>query len=224
MNEEFEEKSSRGKSLSEARSFTERLAFLASNKQLTLLVVTTVFFVFTFIPATVLVDKLKGTKEQLQQTERLERVLDELRVNSSVLVQTLEGMEDTLGQLADDPSKKAALAQLSIAKKLAGNLRSLSSVGWRESSAIDWPSLISVAYADDAQASVQSDGEKLSIATAKLYIVGFVFMVLGITFVGAIVAVFTTANTAVLSFAIDTIKTLLGFFIGVGTTFMGVAT
>jgi hypothetical protein len=48
-----------------------------------------------------------------------------------------------------------------------------------------------------------------------------VFCVLGATFIISIVAIFRTTNPEVLKFAFDTVKTLLGFFIGVATTLVG---
>ena len=50
---------------------------------------------------------------------------------------------------------------------------------------------------------------------------GLVFAVLGLTFIISIVAIFKTTNADVLKFAFDTVKTLLGFFIGVATTLIG---
>jgi hypothetical protein len=56
---------------------------------------------------------------------------------------------------------------------------------------------------------------------AKLYIFLAIFIVLMITFLFSLYAIFTTPNQAVLSFALDTVKTLLGFFIGAATVFLG---
>jgi hypothetical protein len=61
----------------------------------------------------------------------------------------------------------------------------------------------------------------LSLAQTKLYVVLSMLGVLGLTFVIAVIAVFTTRNARKHTFATDTIKTLLGFFIGVVTAFMG---
>lgn len=58
------------------------------------------------------------------------------------------------------------------------------------------------------------------MAWMKLYIVAGMFVILGIVFILAVVAIFTTRNPATLTFATDTVKTMLGFFIGVITAFM----
>jgi hypothetical protein len=59
---------------------------------------------------------------------------------------------------------------------------------------------------------------------AKLYIMLFVFVILGLVFVGSIIVIFATKDQEVLKFAFDTIRTLMGFFIGVATAFLGLPT
>jgi hypothetical protein len=54
-----------------------------------------------------------------------------------------------------------------------------------------------------------------------MYIFLRIFAVLLVTFLSAVVAIFTTNNQQVFSFALDTVKTLLGFFIGAATAFLG---
>lgn len=57
--------------------------------------------------------------------------------------------------------------------------------------------------------------------TARLYVMLSVFIVLGVTFIVSVVAIFRATNEDVLKFAFDTVKTLMGFFIGVATAFLG---
>jgi hypothetical protein len=59
------------------------------------------------------------------------------------------------------------------------------------------------------------------VPQTRFYIVLGMLGLLGLTFLIAVVAVFTTRNARKHAFATDTIKTLLGFFIGVVTAFMG---
>jgi hypothetical protein len=59
------------------------------------------------------------------------------------------------------------------------------------------------------------------LAWMKFYIVAGMFVILGLVFIVAVIAIFTTSNPAALTFATDTVKTMLGFFIGVITAFMG---
>ena len=60
-----------------------------------------------------------------------------------------------------------------------------------------------------------------NLAWTKLYIMFGIFGALALTFLVAVIAIFTSSNPAAISFATDTMKTLLGFFIGVATAFMG---
>jgi hypothetical protein len=57
----------------------------------------------------------------------------------------------------------------------------------------------------------------------RMWIMVLVFVVLGITFIISVAAIFNTTNAEVLKFAFDTVKTLLGFFIGVATGFNAIA-
>ncbi|SNT01732.1 hypothetical protein SAMN05216374_2320 [Tardiphaga sp. OK246] len=58
---------------------------------------------------------------------------------------------------------------------------------------------------------------------ARRWVLGLVLGVLALTFLVSIVSIFFTSNAEVLKFAFDTVKTLLGFFIGVATTLIGAA-
>jgi hypothetical protein len=60
-----------------------------------------------------------------------------------------------------------------------------------------------------------------SLAWMKLYIIVGMFLVLGIVFIVAVAGIFVASNPAAVAFATDTVKTMLGFFIGVITAFMG---
>jgi hypothetical protein len=70
----------------------------------------------------------------------------------------------------------------------------------------------------------QNVDRRITQDDAKLYIMIFVFVILGITFIAAVIAIFFTQNPEILKFSFDTIKTLMGFFIGVGTAFLGIPT
>jgi hypothetical protein len=52
-------------------------------------------------------------------------------------------------------------------------------------------------------------------------LLGGVLGVLAIVLIISIVAIFLTKDAEVLRFAFDTVKTLMGFFIGVATTLIG---
>jgi len=47
------------------------------------------------------------------------------------------------------------------------------------------------------------------------------FVILGVAFVISFVALFLAKNREVVKFALDTTKTLMGFFIGVVSAFLG---
>lgn len=72
-----------------------------------------------------------------------------------------------------------------------------------------------------AQSAPAIEPPAAQLAWMKLYIVAGMFVVLGIVFIVAVVAIFTASKPATLSFATDIVKTMLGFFIGVITAFMG---
>ena len=99
------------------------------------------------------------------------------------------------------------------------------------------PSIISTAAADQSPASppaaapaplvpnlppaAAASTPRFTQDDARLYVMLAVFIILGITFVVSIVAIFQATNADVLKFAFDTVKTLMGFFIGVATAFLG---
>ena len=70
-------------------------------------------------------------------------------------------------------------------------------------------------------ASAPTPPNRLTQDDAKLYVMIAVFILLAITFLTSIVAVFLTKEETILKFALDTVKTLLGFFVGVATAFLG---
>jgi hypothetical protein len=69
-----------------------------------------------------------------------------------------------------------------------------------------------------------NERQKFTQDDARLYVMLSVFVILGITFIVSVVAIFRTTNSDVLKFAFDTVKTLMGFFIGVATAFLGLPT
>jgi len=76
---------------------------------------------------------------------------------------------------------------------------------------------ISSAYAESQPAAATLP------SSAKQWLLGGVLGVLAIVFFGSVVTIFMTKEAEVLRFAFDTVKTLMGFFIGVATTLMGSA-
>jgi hypothetical protein len=83
--------------------------------------------------------------------------------------------------------------------------------------------LIGSAYAQEPplrQLNVPLPQRRLSDET-RTWIMLIVFATLGVTFIVSIISIFKSTNPDVLKFAIDTVKTLLGFFIGVATTLLG---
>jgi hypothetical protein len=55
----------------------------------------------------------------------------------------------------------------------------------------------------------------------RIWIMLIIFLTLALTFLVSIISIFKSTNPDVLKFAFDTVKTLLGFFIGVATTLIG---
>ena len=76
---------------------------------------------------------------------------------------------------------------------------------------------ITVGYAQTSDATVKGNnsgstpGLHVTQDDAKMYIFLGIFIVLFITFISVIIAIFSTTNAQVFAFALDTVKTLLGF-------------
>lgn len=75
-------------------------------------------------------------------------------------------------------------------------------------------------FISSAQAQARQEVRPLAFNDIRTLFLVFVFLMLGATFVGSIVVILKTKDKEVLKFAFDTVKTLLGFFTGVATTFM----
>ncbi len=86
---------------------------------------------------------------------------------------------------------------------------------------VQFPSFASLTLSTAVPSQLPVQASAASMMTPKFLISSFVFFILGIVFLVAIRGVMTTKDPAVMSFCLDTIKTLLGFFIGVGTSYMG---
>jgi hypothetical protein len=80
----------------------------------------------------------------------------------------------------------------------------------------DW-SIFSRAYADTPAST------HFTVEDARPWAFLVILIALAVTFIGSIGLIFFAKDAEVLKFAFDTVKTLLGFFIGVATTFMGVS-
>jgi hypothetical protein len=123
------------------------------------------------------------------------------------------------------------MPQLLPPRRLRGNLTGIRCITSEKppqlSPRVDAPALpfglIETAHAQSAAPSPQQPivpNRRVSDEMRSLIMV-LVFIVLGMTFILSIVAIFKTKNKEVLTWAVDTVKTLLGFFIGVATTLIG---
>ena len=77
--------------------------------------------------------------------------------------------------------------------------------------------IISPAYAETV-----NPGGKLTPDDVRLYGVVVILVVLGLAFMLCILMILFSDHARRLTFAIDTVKVLMGFFVGVATSFFGV--
>jgi hypothetical protein len=77
----------------------------------------------------------------------------------------------------------------------------------------DFSAFVGVAYAQEKTPAIPNE--------ARRWILGGVMLTLAVVFVGSLVSIFLVKDSEILRFAFDTIKTLMGFFIGVATTLIG---
>jgi hypothetical protein len=133
----------------------------------------------------------------------------------------LEHLEIAIAELRkQDTDKAKAIENIEIVKKALTRLPELIKQHYYSHSRLEpeWKfGFVASAYAESQPAAATLP------SSAKQWLLGGVLGVLAIVFVGSVVTIFMTKEAEVLRFAFDTVKTLMGFFIGVATTLMGSA-
>lgn len=230
----------------ELRSLSDRTRFLKQSGQLPWIVLGIVVAITTSLMVFVTAhQRIERNNEINESLAYVGLVLDKMSSNVRDLQEKLSKVKRTVQeQRANDDEKKAISAQLAetdanvdrlfrqmVRLKVGLELRAidpsirdsdaslsrLSTETARNDRSRGY-SIITPAYAETSSSKTLS---KLAPDDVKMYIVLIIYCILGLTFVASVIAVFRTANQTALNFAIDTIKTLLGFFIGVATAFMG---
>jgi len=113
-----------------------------------------------------------------------------------------------------DPTLQKVWQLVTSSRSVVRNIQGqLNGCHWED--ALSQFNLIASAYADSP-----TDNRVLGIQ-GKQWVLGVMLLALTAAFIVSICAIFKTTNPDVLRFAFDTVKTLLGFFIGVATTLIG---
>jgi hypothetical protein len=152
-----------------------------------------------------------------QEFERLHRETRQVSGKAALAL-----LDDALVELRkQDANKEKAIERIEQAKEiLSGLLDDTRPSQKRSTLAPDWNiNFITRAYAQSPAATPAP--EPTLPSQAKRWLLGGVLAVLAIVFILCVVAIFITKDTDVLRFAFDTVKTLMGFFIGVATTLIG---
>jgi hypothetical protein len=148
---------------------------------------------------------------------RREQAIHQQAIAQAVL-EALPRLDFAIAELSkQDTDKATAIRELEEARAALSRLRyTRSGVDSRSSLEPEWKwALMTSAYAQSQPAIPTLPSE------AKRWLLGGVLGVLAIVFIICIVAIFMTKDAEVLRFAFDTVKTLMGFFIGVATTLIG---
>jgi hypothetical protein len=140
---------------------------------------------------------------------------DRIRDAQDQLTEALQNLRTAREELRKSHSDAALVDVVTsrVELNVSSALRSLDEVNRRKQG---WDlGLVSTAYAD-----TPSTGAALPIDAKRWLLVG-IMGVLAAAFIFSIVAIFRTKDPQVLQFSFDTVKTLMGFFIGVATTLIG---
>ena len=212
-------------------SFRERVLFLLQEGYLALLLGSIAAFLFAGASIYIALERSKVTSPikisfVLDELDKMSRATFELqdqilRTRSEVRTEREEVIErfNVMDQIT-----RSIFFQI---QDIRSRLRSAAPIASNEPDTIlqvadHLNSLVSLARAQAQQPVAPT--QRFSQEDAKVYIMVFVFCVLGVTFFTSMSAVFMTTSPDILKFAFDTIKTLLGFFIGVATAFLGIPT
>jgi hypothetical protein len=204
------------------KSATERLKSLFSTRHLWLIIGSNVAMIVAGIAYAMWVHEQRLQTEVfldlLEQARREIKVVDTVR---SVLPH-LEAALDELGKQDTDKAKVVVSIRGAV-DALDSSIRNL---GGRRSALPEWD-FFSIASAHaQAQPSAPAPGatpptlpsDRALTPEAKRWLLGGVLGILGIVFIVSVSSIFMTKDADVLRFAFDTVKTLMGFFIGVATS------
>jgi hypothetical protein len=190
------------------KTATERLKALAKSGLLVMLAVSSI--VIVVIPVIFII--LSQRAELHREQAIYERAIAQAALDALPLI------EFAITELRSQKTDKAkAISALEQARdQLSRWPYAIRGVDKRSTLEPEWKlGLITSAYAQSPPPVPTLPSE------AKRWLLGGVLGVLAIVFIISIVAIFMTKDAEVLRFAFDTVKTLMGFFIGVATTLIG---
>jgi hypothetical protein len=187
------------------KTATERLKILARNGLLVMLAA-----VIVVIPVIFMV---LSQRAELQREQAIyERAIAQAALDALPLI------ESAITELRSQKTDKAkAISALEQARdQLSRWPSAIRGVDKRSTLEPEWK----VGFVASAYGQSQPATATLPSA-AKQWLLGGVLAVLASAFIGSVVTIFMTKDAEVLRFAFDTVKTLMGFFIGVATTLIG---
>jgi hypothetical protein len=224
-----------------AKSWSERLLILLKRGSGLALLVSIIAFssaIFTsydFYKQAILRAQ-EGYNANIQAIETRKRLLEqisEIRSLQSNLQSTIDDLAKLARQVPDSTLRdglqdKILTLQQQILQVNDAIYRSIDLTVFRKSSSnqqpqatFAFPDFVSRAAAEPTPQVPALAPQRFNQDDARLYVMMSVFVVLGATFIVSVIAIFKTSNPEVLKFAFDTVKTLMGFFIGVATAFLG---
>jgi hypothetical protein len=199
----------------------ERLKALISNRYIaTVLIGATLMFIVASFAAGIYAQK------RYHDSQRLTNFFTMLQISEEALGPLGSAKKDlgaTIDAFPESPDKENLKKKFEAFGKAWEDFRTTLQILWDVkggvlgSSSSDWGIIAT------AEAQTRSGREQLNFGDARTYFLIFVFLMLGLSFVGSVVVILKTKDPEVLKFALDTVKTLLGFFTGVATTFMSVS-
>jgi hypothetical protein len=201
-------------------TFSERLRVMFGSdygrKILATMLTTFVAMAVSFVYATYTHTEKPDDRIEVQLQQLTTHTLQPVVESIPVMEAALDSLRLTASQLPNGPAKTDILNSAAVLNTRIVFLKGYTSrMNTREKRSESW-SFVSTAHADTGPTS------KFTIEDARPYVFIMILLALAFTFCGSVIAIFFVKDPKKLTFAIDTVKTLLGFFIGVVTTFMGV--
>lgn len=224
-----------------SKSVLERIAFLGKSGGFWAILISIGAFSASVASISAeYISRIQLQQEAKAQEETRVFVMRQLAEQSQLLQVTVDDLANSVSQVSDAQLRQNLLEKVLRVQKQtsaivttvyqnAGKLRysqRMSSVGLMELASRPVSALVSVALADQPPATQPAaiappSNPRFTQEDARLYVMLSVFIVLGVTFIVSVIAIFKATNPDVLKFAFDTVKTLMGFFIGVATAFLG---
>jgi hypothetical protein len=211
------------------KSTTQRIALLSKGGAWSLIVSLMAFLVAITSVFVAYRDSFERQKLAEARAMEMQLAIAQLRDRVQLLAGTTDEIAQLAGQISDAQLRENLLQKT---RQLQTQILALTDTYYKSyrpstNDRSDLPSfpfsIISSAFAQQPSPPPPVPPSYLHMTQddARLWVMLSVFFVLGLTFIVSILAIFRSSNPDVLKFAFDTVKTLMGFFIGVATAFLG---